>query len=169
MANWDVILLPLNSNCTYFLDRITSNNFCVLQWCNLSAQHNETWLILAIWDKPCMFRQNITWWIGSISYKNKLSLTICFTQQQQKLPFTRNPVELCEFEDLKESFQGANLLLDLQITEVDCPTQLTFIFKILHLYLLASWLKSELHIYKTSQDLRMLSPSLFIQGSQCKC
>ena len=116
MANWDVILFPLNSNCTYFLDRITSNNFCVLQWCNLSAQHNETWLILAIWDKPCMFRQNITWWIGSISYKNKLSLTICFTQQQQKLPFTRNPVELCEFEDLKESFQGANLLLDLQIT-----------------------------------------------------
>ena len=29
--------------------------------------------------------------------------------------------------------------------------------------------KKEVNLTKTSQELRMLSPSLFIQGSQCKC
>ena len=67
---------PLNNNCTYFLDVITSNNFCVVQWCNISVVQWEDMRRDFYWpirDKPCMFRQDITWWIGFRSYENKLS------------------------------------------------------------------------------------------------
>ena len=43
-------------------------------------------------------------------------------------------------------------------------SSINFKVKSRHVY----WQKSRLHI-QTSQELRMLSPSLFIQGSQCKC
>ena len=41
--------------------------------------------------------------------------------------------------------------------------------RVLHLTLSPFQLKDAEVTMKTSQELRMLSPSLFIQGSQCKC
>ena len=75
------------------------------------------------------------------------------------------PNKWCWLETVEESMPNAPAAYEQ--ASRSCPPPETFIFQANPPPELI--LSSGSYKLKTSQELRMLSPSLFIQGSQCKC